>query len=108
MVAERHIENGFIDSRYRCCCASCVTYVVDEGEREAGISRENIGWESSIVGDRYRFITACQRCGHVLVSGGVWVVVDTTSRFFAVDSQVVACAARSSHVVFEDGRAGVS
>ena len=39
-VGSGNVEDSFVDPAYGGCCASCVAYVIDEGEGEARISRE--------------------------------------------------------------------
>ena len=118
-VGSGNVEDSFVDPAYGGCCASCVAYVIDEGEGEGAVSCEGAGSSRHFarsssarseggIGHGDRFVTAGQRCGHVLVGEVIWVVVNTTSRFFTVDSQVVARASGSSDVVCEDGSSRVS
>ena len=41
--------------------------MIDEGEGEARVAREDVSQISAIVRYRDRFVTAGQRCGYILI-----------------------------------------
>ena len=101
-VADGYVYSSFVDSIHGSCRCSWVAEQICECENVGAVAGEGMaGWSED------RFATSGQRCYHVTVCWGGRSVSDGTRWDFTVDSHRVACAACGSHVVLEDGRAGV-
>ena len=62
MIADGHVQRSFIDSCYRCRCASWVTEVVGELENVGAVAGEGmVRWAKDC------FTTSCQRCYDVAI-----------------------------------------